>query len=201
MMGTAVAAFEPPNLNGARARALGVASRADDVPDMERRSLMNTILLVGGVGPVMTGILVPYFQFFLPPTAELGGATEARDRKGDAVVAAEWLASHKAGDRDLVEGIHGDPTYLVLDDDKKLGTYALNAICTHLGCIVPWNKAANKYMCPCHGSQYDATGKVVRGPAPLSLALSHVVVDDKDAVKLEPWTETDFRTGLDPWWV
>ena len=46
---------------------------------------------------------------------------------------------------------------------------------------------------------YDATGKKVRGPAPLSLALAHAEVND-DVVFFSPWTETDFRTGLAPWW-
>lgn len=54
-------------------------------------------------------------------------------------------------------------------------------------------------MCPCHGSQYNNEGKVVRGPAPLSLALSHVI-DSEGKVALSPWTETDFRTGDAPWW-
>lgn len=40
-------------------------------------------------------------------------------------------------------------------------------MCTHLGCVVPWNKAENKFKCPCHGSQYDANGMKIRGPAPL----------------------------------
>ena len=77
--------------------------------------------------------------------------------------------------------------------------YGLVAVCTHLGCVVPWNKAENKFMCPCHGSQYNSEGKVVRGPAPLSLALSHVT-DLDGKVGLTTWTETDFRTGLQPWW-
>ena len=55
-------------------------------------------------------------------------------------------------------------------------------------------------MCPCHGSQYDQNGKVVRGPAPLSLALAHADVDDNDTIQFSPWTETDFRTGLEPYW-
>ena len=61
----------------------------------------------------------------------------------------------------------GDPTYLVVEQDKTLASYGINAVCTHLGCVVPWNTAENKFLCPCHGSQYNNQGKVVRGPAPL----------------------------------
>lgn len=42
----------------------------------------------------------------------------------------------------------------------------INAVCTYLGCVVPWNAAENKFICPCHGSQYNNQGRVVRGPAP-----------------------------------
>ena len=64
-------------------------------------------------------------------------------------------------------GVQGDPTYLVVESDGTLANYGVNAVCTHLGCVVPWNSAENKFMCPCHGSQYNNQGKVVRGPAPL----------------------------------
>lgn len=37
---------------------------------------------------------------------------------------------------------------------------------------VPWNTTEKKFKCPCHGSQYNAEGKVVRGPAPLVNPLS-----------------------------
>ena len=63
--------------------------------------------------------------------------------------------------------LQGDATYLIVKEDNTLADYGLNAICTHLGCVVPWNAAANKFICTCHGSQYNAEGKVVRGPAPL----------------------------------
>ncbi len=50
-------------------------------------------------------------------------------------------------------------------------------ICTHLGCIPLGNKPTDPrgeyggYLCPCHGSQYDAAGRVRHGPAPLNLYL------------------------------
>nr|CAG4716278.1 unnamed protein product [Naegleria fowleri] len=46
----------------------------------------------------------------------------------------------------------------------------LLAICTHLGCV-PVTDAGimNAFFCPCHGSHYDASGRIVKGPAPLNL--------------------------------
>ena len=175
-----------------------VAGEEPFVPDMDRRKLMNSILL-GSVGLNVAGLAVPYIAFFVPRTdGGAGGAFAATDALGHNVTVSGWLATHQAGDRSLVQGLKGDPTYLIVKEDKTIENYGLNAICTHLGCIVPWNKAENKFMCPCHGSQYDKTGKVVRGPAPLSLALAHVNENDDNVVVLVPWTETDFRTNVDP---
>ena len=84
-------------------------------------------------------------------------------------------------------------------ENSKIEDFGINAVCTHLGCVVPWNQAENKFMCPCHGSQYNNQGKVVRGPAPLSLALAHVEIKDGN-VGVSTWSETDFRTGDAPWW-
>jgi ubiquinol-cytochrome c reductase iron-sulfur subunit len=53
----------------------------------------------------------------------------------------------------------------------------LIGICTHLGCIPLGNKPTDPrgdwggWFCPCHGSQYDTSGRVRHGPAPLNLNL------------------------------
>jgi ubiquinol-cytochrome c reductase iron-sulfur subunit len=45
-------------------------------------------------------------------------------------------------------------------------------ICTHLGCIpIAHEGDYDGFFCPCHGSQYDSSGRVRRGPAPLNLAV------------------------------
>lgn len=161
---------------------------------------MNALLLasaslsVGSIGG-------SYIYFFVPPSSGGGsGGQVAKDRNGDDVTLKGWMPNHKGeGDRALVQGLKGDATYLVTEG-FGIRDYGINAVCTHLGCVVPWNAAQNKFMCPCHGSQYDTTGKVIKGPAPLSLALAHANIDENDKVIFSPWTEKDFRTNQDPWW-
>ena len=126
------------------------------------------------------------------------GPTLAGDQEGNPITLESWVKSHKENDRELVQGLKGEPYYLISTADN-IKDFALLSVCTHLGCVVPWSKSANKFCCPCHGSQYDENGKVVRGPAPLSLALAHTTTQD-GKLALTPWPEKDFRTDQDPWW-
>lgn len=176
------------------------ASGTPDVPGMGRRQFMN-LLTFGSITGVALGALYPVVKYFIPPSSGgAGGGATAKDALGNDVIVSDFLASHNTGDRVLAQGLKGDPTYLVVENDSSLASYGLNAVCTHLGCVVPWNGNENKFICPCHGSQYNSEGKVVRGPAPLSLALVHAdVIEDK--VLFTEWTETDFRTGEKPWWT
>lgn len=43
---------------------------------------------------------------------------------------------------------------------------SLAATCPHLRCVVGWVADRREYECPCHGSRFTETGKIVAGPAP-----------------------------------
>ena len=175
-------------------------SGSSDVPDLGRRQFMN-LLTFGSITGVALGALYPVVKYFIPPSSGSGsGGVTAKDALGNDIIVSEYLETHPPGDRQLAQGLKGDPTYVVIKDDGQIANYGINAVCTHLGCVVPWNTSENKFMCPCHGSQYDETGKVVRGPAPLSLALANAEVQD-DKLVFSEWTDTDFRTGEKPYWA
>merc|ERR1712142_948298 len=47
-------------------------------------------------------------------------------------------------------------------------------VCTHLGCVPIANAGEfGGYYCPCHGSHYDASGRIRKGPAPLNLEVPY----------------------------
>jgi len=72
------------------------------------------------------------------------------------------------------------------------GLLALYKVCTHLGCLYAWREQEGKFICPCHGSQFEYDGTYIRGPAPRSLDrfVVQLVTPDGEVV-----AETDPETG------
>jgi len=60
---------------------------------------------------------------------------------------------------------------------NKNETYALSARCTHLGCTLNYDEISNNFRCPCHGSVFDLSGKIVSGPARKNI--SRIPIDRK----------------------
>jgi len=56
-------------------------------------------------------------------------------------------------------------------------------VCTHLGCVPIANAGEfGGYYCPCHGSHYDASGRIRKGPAPLNLEVPYYEFPDDSTV-------------------
>lgn len=56
-------------------------------------------------------------------------------------------------------------------------------VCTHLGCV-PLGQEGGDWFCPCHGSYYDTSGRIVRGPAPTNLEIPEYAFLTDTTVKI-----------------
>ena len=64
--------------------------------------------------------------------------------------------------------INGANVGIYKDKDGKI--YAINPVCSHLGCLLSWNNLDKTWDCPCHGSRFDYTGRNLYEPAIKDLA-------------------------------
>ncbi len=101
----------------------------------------------------------------------------ARDRNNAPFLAQQLLTTAKPGIPIFSQGLpKKQPAYLIITQGPKLAEYAIRPVCTHLGCTVNWDTDKNRFICPCHGSQFDNQGIAVKGPAKRPLPLITVVV-------------------------
>ena len=63
--------------------------------------------------------------------------------------------------------------------------YALQSVCTHLGCPPNWLAAEQKFKCPCHGSGFYITGINFEGPAPRPLERFKVALADDGQIMVD----------------
>jgi Rieske Fe-S protein len=68
---------------------------------------------------------------------------------------------------------------VVIVAQTSAGTYAaFSASCPHQCCTIGYNEAHSEFVCPCHGSTFDQSGRVTGGPAPAGLSSLAVCADE-----------------------
>jgi Rieske Fe-S protein len=61
--------------------------------------------------------------------------------------------------------------------DTEETVRALNPVCSHKKCLVGYSAEKKRIVCPCHGSNYDLDGKVLKGPAEKPLQVYEATLD------------------------
>lgn len=151
--------------------------------EVNRRDFaVNTAIAVGAVGAVAAG--VPFVSSLNPDKGVLAAGTTEVDisnvKEGDTLTVM-WrgtpvFVKHRTKEEieiarntnleDLIDP-EKDEDRVLKGHDKWLVTLA---VCTHLGCV-PLSKKGdyNGWFCPCHGSHYDTSARIRKGPAPKNL--------------------------------
>ncbi len=131
----------------------------------ERRTFLGIIL--AAIGAVAAGGFGWSMFRFLSPVDRGGEESQVRlERTLVAVGGAHFFA------------FQGRPAVIL---QPRAGEYiALNAVCTHLGCIVKWVDESQEFLCPCHAGRFSSAGQVLGGPPPRALATYPVTLDGDD---------------------
>jgi len=74
----------------------------------------------------------------------------------------EYLSDLKNDEGKIIE-IDSRKVAVYKDTDGR--GYFLDPLCPHMNCVVRWNNAEKSWDCPCHGSRFRSTGKVLNSPA------------------------------------
>ena len=145
-------------------------------------------VVTGAVGVVGAGAVIwPLINSLNPDASELAGATVDLDLSGIAEgqeIIVVWrgqpiFVRHRtAADISAMQAVALGDLKDPAPDSERVKTgheqwLVVIGICTHLGCVPVFNSGSypDGWFCPCHGSQYDAAGRIRSGPAPLNLIL------------------------------
>lgn len=136
--------------------------------DVRRRSFLGT--LVAGISAVVGAIMVvPLLRFAAWPMFHGGGGADwfalgpADQFTGETPVRADVEVRKQDGWR---VSVAKQTVYVT----RAGGTLrVLSAVCTHLGCVVPWDAKAKQFVCPCHKGFYAPDGSRINGPPPRGL--------------------------------
>jgi Rieske Fe-S protein len=128
-----------------------VSIEADDTSEVTRREFLGKATL-GGAVLAAFGVIAGIFRM-TKPTVRYEEATRFKIGKPESFPAGTVQKFDERG------------VFIFSSED---GIHAISSVCTHLGCLVAVTETG--FQCPCHGSRYSETGKVVAGPAPRNLA-------------------------------
>ena len=132
-----------------------------------RRSFLSKLWLA--LGALTFAELVVVVIAFFKPRKPRAAATEQ-----DAIVVAGTVDNFEPG---TVSAFVRGKFYLARLEDG--GFLAMSRTCTHLSCTVPWVSGEDKFICPCHSSEFDIRGEVINPPAPRALDLYPVTIENK----------------------
>ncbi len=132
-----------------------------------RRSFLNILWLILG-GVALAEFVAVAFAFLRPRKSK------TRSEDADSIITAG--AVERFNPNSVTAFVRGKFYLARLEDG---GFLALSRTCTHLGCSVPWVEKEMKFACPCHGSAFDITGKVIEAPAPRALDIYPITIENK----------------------
>jgi Rieske Fe-S protein len=152
--------------------------------DMGLRNSRRDFLQIGGtIGAmfVIAGVLGLWSIFSTPTTSASQVTSNGQGATGQA---SGGLPSGAVANVNQLKV--GTPAYFDFPNSgypnilmkKSDGTVsAMSMLCTHVCCQCEYSGASNEIFCPCHGSVFDQSGKVVRGPASVPLPSVELSID------------------------
>ena len=130
-----------------------------------RRSFLNKLWV--GLGTLALAEMIAMIIAFFRPGRKPSSVME------DTIVVAGSVDNFEPGS---VSAFVQGKFYLARLDDG--GFLAMSRYCTHLGCAIPWVEKENRFVCPCHSSEFEITGEVANPPAARSLDLYQVRIEN-----------------------
>lgn len=119
----------------------------------------------------------------------LGKPVFIRRRTAEEIDAARNVDLADLLDRSA-RNANGDTEATAIDQNRSLDEngewLVMMGVCTHLGCV-PLGDGAGEFggwFCPCHGSHYDTSGRIRKGPAPENLLVPTAAFVDETVIKL-----------------
>jgi quinol---cytochrome c reductase iron-sulfur subunit, bacillus type len=134
-----------------------------------RRSFLGVLLGLASafVGGLLAIPVVRYIFYPLTASAEDSNWVEVGSLASVSDVQTPLRRTLDLKQRDGWLETASQPIVYIIKEGGQLK--ALSAICTHLGCTVPWDPGRNEFVCPCHGGTYSADGTHISGPPRRSL--------------------------------